>query len=65
MDVCLDVCLDGCWLTPQLDKVIVLQPVDGLELAADVELLGGVEEVPHSRMLFITPKDFLRFQSPV
>lgn len=30
-------------LTPQIDKVIVLQPVDGLELAAHVKLPRGLE----------------------
>jgi hypothetical protein len=46
-------------LTSQLKKVIVLQAVDGLELAADIVLVRRVEEVLHSRVLLISTKDFL------
>jgi hypothetical protein len=37
--------LRGEGRTPEVEEVVVVQPLDGLKLAADVELLGGVEEV--------------------
>lgn len=38
----------------------MLQPVDGLELAADVELFGGVEEEVDSRVgVIVAPKHLL------
>ena len=52
-------------LTPQVNEVIVLQLVNSLELAAHVEVVGGVIEVPHSRVLLVTTKDLLGLDSPV
>ena len=54
----------GLRLTSQLDEVIVLQLVDGFEFPPDVEVLGGVEEVPDSRVFRVTAEDFLGFQLP-
>ena len=42
----------------------MLQPVDGLELAAHVKLLGGVEEVANSRVFLVTTEDLLRLDGP-
>ena len=52
-------------LTSQLDKVIVLQPVDRFELAADVELLGSVEEVADRGVFLVASEDFLGLDGPV
>ena len=51
-------------LTSQLDKVIVLQPVDRCELAADVEVLGGVEEVTDRGVFLVASKDLLGLDRP-
>lgn len=42
----------------------MLRPVDGLKLAADVELLGGVEEVANRGVFLIATKNLLGFQRP-
>jgi hypothetical protein len=51
-------------LTSQIDKVIVLQPVDGLELAAHIKLLCRLEEVLDRGVLLVTAKHLLRLDSP-
>lgn len=51
-------------LTSQVHKVIVLQPVDGLELSSYVILLRGVEQVLYSGVLLVTAEYFLRLDSP-
>jgi hypothetical protein len=42
----------------------MLQPVDSIEPAAHVELLGSLEEVRNRRVFFVTAKDLLGFQCP-
>ncbi len=42
----------------------MLQPADGIEPAAHVELLGSLEEVRNRRVFFVTAKDLLGFQCP-
>lgn len=49
----------GRVLTSQIKEVVVLQAVDGLELAAHVVLLGRVEQVSDGRVLVISAKDLL------
>lgn len=51
--------------TAQVKEVVVLQAVDGLELAADVVLLCCVEQVPDGRVLVISTKDLLGLEGPV
>lgn len=51
-------------LTPQIDKVIVLQPVDGLELAAHVKLSCGLEQVLDGGVLLVSSKHLLGLDSP-
>lgn len=51
-------------LTSEVDKVIVLELVDSLELAAHIILLGSVVEVLDSRVLLISSEDLLGLKSP-
>ena len=43
------------------DIIIVIQPIDGLELASDVVLLGLGEQVLNRRVFLVPTKDFLCF----
>ncbi len=43
----------------------MLQPVDRFELAADVELLGSVEEVADRGVFVVASEDFLGLDGPV
>lgn len=52
-------------LTSQVEEVVVLQAVHGLELAADVELLGRVEQVPDGRVLLISAEHLLGLEGSV
>jgi hypothetical protein len=52
----------GHELTSQIQEVIMLRSVDGLDLATNVELLSCVVEVADSRMLGVTSEDFFRLQ---
>jgi len=49
-------------LTSQIHEVIVLQPVDGLELAPHIEILCGIEEVMDCGVLLVSSKDLLGFE---
>jgi hypothetical protein len=51
-------------LTSQIDKVIVLQPVDGLKPAAHIKLLCGVEQVLDGGVLLVSSKHLLGLDSP-
>jgi hypothetical protein len=42
----------------------VLQPVNGIDLATDVELVRRVVEVPDSGMLVVAAKDLLGLLRP-
>lgn len=54
-----EVCAQLSGGVPQVDKVVVLQAVDSLELTADVELTSRVEEVVDGRVLGVAAKDLL------
>lgn len=47
------------WLTAETDVVVVTETVDGVELAADVELFGGVVQVADGGVLFVAAEDLL------
>jgi hypothetical protein len=51
-------------LTAQIHKVVVLQAVDSLDLAANVEVAGRLEEVGDGRVLLVTSKDLLSLEVP-
>jgi hypothetical protein len=46
-------------LTSETNVVIVHQPVDGLDLSANIVFLRLVEQVLYGRMLLVTSKDLL------
>ena len=56
--------MGGLLLTSEVDKVVVLELVDSLKLATNIELLGSVVEVLDSRVLLISSKDLLGLKSP-
>ena len=52
--------------TAQVEEVVVLETAEGLELAADVELLGGLEEVVDTGVQrVLAAKDLARLEGPV
>ena len=52
--------------TAQVEEVVVLEAAESLELAADVELLGGLEEVAHTGVeRVLAAKDLARLEGPV
>ena len=52
-------------LTAQVQEVVVLQAVDGLQLAANVKVLGDAEEVLDARVgVVIAAKDQLGLLDP-
>lgn len=54
------------FLTSEVEEVVVLKTVDGLELATNVELLGGVEEVLDTGVsVIIAAEDLLGLVDPV
>jgi hypothetical protein len=54
------------YLTAQVEEVVVLQAADGLELATNVEVLGGREEVLDTGVgVIVAAKDQLGFLDPV
>lgn len=58
--------VDGWQLTAQVKEVVVLQAVDSLKLATNVELLGGGEEVLYTRVgIIVAAKDLLGLVDPV
>ena len=53
-------------LTAEVEEVVVLEAAEGLELAADVELLGRLEEVVHAGVQrVLAAKDLARLEGPV
>lgn len=50
--------------TAKRDIVVVVQLVDSLNLAANVELLNGLVQVNNSRVLGVTAEDKLSFSGP-
>jgi hypothetical protein len=52
-------------LTSQIQEVVVLETVDGFELAADIVLLSCVEQVPDGRVLVVSAKDLLGLEGSV
>lgn len=53
-------------LTAQIQEIVVLQAANGLQLASDVELLGGVEEVLDAGVgIVVAAKDLLGLLDPV
>lgn len=50
--------------TAEGDIVVVVELVDGLDLATNVELLNGVVQVHDSRVLWVTAEDELSLSSP-
>lgn len=51
-------------LTSEVDKVVVLELVDSLKLAAHIVLLGSLVEELDSRVLLVSSKDLLSLESP-
>lgn len=51
-------------LTSQVHEIIVLQAVDCLYLATNIELASSVEQVAHCGVLLVASEDFLGFQGP-
>lgn len=54
----------GGVLTSEGDIVVVLEPVDGIDLASNVELLYGLVEVYDSWVLWVTAEDLLGLLCP-
>lgn len=53
-------------LTSEVDKVVVLQPADSLQLTTDVVLASGAEQVLDGRVgLIVAAEDLLRLKNPV
>jgi hypothetical protein len=53
-------------LTSEVEEVVVLKTVNGLELTTDIKLLGGVEEVLDTGVsVIIAAKDLLGLVDPV
>ena len=58
--------VSGGLLTAEVEEVVVLEAAQGLELAADVELLGVVEDVAHTGVQrVVAAKDLLTLVDPV
>jgi hypothetical protein len=51
-------------LTPQVHEIIMLQAVDSLDLATNVEFAGSVEQIAHCGVFLVASKDFLGFEGP-
>ena len=53
-------------LTSEVEEVVVLKTVNGLELTTNIKLLGGVEEVLDTGVsVIIAAKDLLGLVDPV
>lgn len=52
-------------LTSEVEEVVVLEAVDGLQLAADIVLLSRVEQVPDSRVLVVSAEDLLGLEGSI
>jgi len=53
-------------LTSEVEEVVVLKTVNGLELTTDIKLLGGVEKVLDTGVsVIIAAKDLLGLVDPV
>lgn len=52
-------------LTSEIDKVIVLEAVDGINLSTNVELASGLVEVGNGGVLLIAAKDLFGLELPV
>jgi hypothetical protein len=53
-------------LTSEVEEVVMLKTVNGLELTTDIKLLGGVEEVLDTGVsVIIAAKDLLGLVDPV
>jgi hypothetical protein len=51
--------------TSKLQKVIMIQPIDSLELATDIVLASDIEEKFDTRVgIILASKDLLRFNCP-
>lgn len=50
--------------TSEADIVVVHQSVDSLDLAANIELFGRIEEVSDGWMLLVAAKNFLSLSLP-
>jgi len=57
--------LHGIPLTSEIHKVIVLQPVNGIELASHIKVLCSIEEVMDCWVLLIAAENLLGLERPV